>query len=67
MNFRAELRELSLKFFNQLTYFHFTPVDIANVKNTPRQTLNLIRAKLCALFLDYRDSHNLIEYFSFST
>ena len=44
-----------------MTFFDFTPVDIANVKNTPRQTPNLIRAKLCALFLDDRDINNLIE------
>ena len=55
----------NLAHFNQLTYFDFTPVDVANV-NTPRLILNFFPRETQRLFLDDRDSYELIEFSSFS-
>ena len=48
-----------------MTLFDFTPVDAANVNNTPRKILKFVRAKLCASFLDDRHCYEFIEFSSF--
>ena len=51
---------------NQLTYFDFTPVDVANVNNTPRQILIFFPRSTQRFFLDNRDSYKLNEFSSIS-